>query len=157
MAQYKGVGKWGVLENEVKKQLEFPKNDPDNDNKDYGQLACVLAGPVLADDDPEYMDIQYPLKFWKVFAIHSDSEGNLVYGFILSQEDKIDDTGLEKEGKPRFNKMVKAMQASLKTIEKLTGVLFDEDLHSFDVMAGEDATESLRDDLANFKAKKTYK
>src|SRR5258705_11064895 len=100
------------------------------------------------------MDIQYPLQFWKVFAIKSQSEGKLVYGFLLSQEDKINETGLEKEGIPRFNRMVKAMQISLKKIEELTGVEFDAALHEYDVKKGEDgdATESLRDDLSNFRS-----
>ncbi len=155
-AQYAGIGKWGVLENAIKKQLEFPDNDPDNDNKDYGQRACVLGGPVLSNDDPEYMDIQYPLKFWKVFAIKSQSEGNLIYGFLLSQEDKINETGLEKEGLPRFNRMVKAMQVSLKAIQTLTGVVFASELHDVDVKKGDDsiANESLRDDLSNLKTAK---
>jgi endonuclease G len=46
-------GLWGILENEIKRQL----NDPQNADKDYNQKACVLAGPVLSDDDPEYNDI----------------------------------------------------------------------------------------------------
>ncbi|WP_343668463.1 DNA/RNA non-specific endonuclease [Chitinophaga sp.] len=154
-AQYTGVGKWGVLENAIKSQLEIDENDPD---KDFGQRACVLAGPVLSDDDPAYMDIQYPLKFWKVFAIKSKSAGNLVYGFLLSQEDKVEEFGLEKEGKPRFNRKVKAMQKSLKYIEELTGVIFDASLHVYDVLANEpdEEGESLKDDLSNFKMKKAY-
>jgi DNA/RNA endonuclease G (NUC1) len=114
-----------------------------------------LAGPILSDDDPEYMDIQYPLKFWKVFAIKSRSAGKLVYGFILSQEDKVQEMGLEKEGRPRFNRMVKAMQVSLQKIESLTGVVFDQVLHTYDVKRSDVnvPVESLRDDLSNFKAR----
>jgi len=152
VAQYEGIGKWGVLENAIKEQLD----DLTDANKDYGQRACVLAGPVLADNDPEYMNIQYPLKFWKVFAIKSSSEGKLVYGFLLSQEDKIDETGLEREARPRFNRMVKAMQVSLNVIENLTGVEFAPELHNADVMQGNDSTptESLRNDLSNLKTSK---
>ena len=152
VAQYEGIGKWGVLENAIKEQLD----DLTDANKDYGQRACVLAGPVLADNDPEYMNIQYPLKFWKVFAIKSSSEGKLVYGFLLSQEDKIDETGLEREARPRFNRMVKAMQVSLSVIENLTGVEFAPELHNADVMQGNDSTptESLRNDLSNLKTSK---
>lgn len=154
MAQYKGIGLWGILENAIKKQLEFPENDADNPNKDYGQRACVLSGPILRDDDPEYMDIQYPLRFWKIFAIRSRSEGNLVYGFILSQEDKVDKTGVEKEGRPRFDPKVKAMQVSLREIEKQSGVLFDHILHEFDVKASDNSIVDLELNLDNFKAKK---
>lgn len=146
MAQYKGVGLWGILENAIKEQLD----DSNDTNKDYGQRACVLAGPMLNDDDPEYLDIQYPLKFWKVFAIRSESEGNLVYGFILSQEDKIEERGLEKEARPKFNRKVKALQVNLKEIERQSGVLFDNILHEFDVKGDEDSPN----ELENFKSKK---
>lgn len=146
MAQYSGVGKWGILENAVKKQL-----DGNDINEDYGHRACVFAGPVLDDDDPEYLDIQYPLQFWKVFAINSASAGKLVYGFLLSQKDKIDENGLAREGRPRFNRKVQAMQVSLSRIESLTGVQFDIILHEADVMAGNGGNEELRDDISNFR------
>lgn len=153
--QYEGIGLWGILENAIKEQLEFPKNDPNNPNKDYGQRACVLAGPILNDNDPEYMEIQYPIKFWKVFAIHSQSEGNLVYGFILSQEDKVVEEGLEKEMRPRFNPKVMAMQVSLKEIERQSGILFDNVLHEFDVKADDEISiVELDSKLENFKRKR---
>ncbi|WP_316846516.1 DNA/RNA non-specific endonuclease [Pedobacter psychrodurus] len=135
VAPYAGVGLWGVLENAIKKQLEFIVNDPENANKDYSQRACILSGPIFKDDDPEYMDIQYPLEFWKIFAIHSKSEGNLVYGFILSQADKVQKTGVEKEGLPRFERKVRAMQVTLETITERSGVIFDQTLHDADVTA----------------------
>jgi endonuclease G, mitochondrial len=145
-AQYTGIGLWGILENEIKKQLD----DADDDDKDYGQKACVLAGPIFKENDPEYMDIQYPLSFWKVFAIKSTSEGNLAYGFILSQSDKIDETGVEKEAMPRFGAKVRAMQVSLRTIEKEAGITFDQGLHDADVKGGDNEPN----DLEHFKPKK---
>ena len=36
------------------------------------QRACVMAGPVLAPDDPEYRGVQVPLEFWKVLAYEVD-------------------------------------------------------------------------------------
>jgi endonuclease G len=149
---YKGIGLWGVLENAVKEQLEFTRT-PADANKDYGQRACVLAGPIFDDDDPEYMEIQFPLRFWKIFAIRSASEGNLVYGFILSQKDNIDGAGIEREGKPRFQRKVIAMQVSLKEIEKEAGVLFDRVLHEADVKAEENMPVELHPDMRNLKAK----
>jgi endonuclease G len=150
-------GLWGILENEIKKQL----NDPKNLQKDFGQRACVLAGPVLDNkNDPEYNDIQYPLLFWKIFALVSESDGPLVYGFLLSQQDKVEEFGLEKEARPRFNVKVKAMQRPLKEIEKLSGVIFDETLHQFDVLNGEPpAPESLdHETMKNFvRGKKKIK
>ncbi|MCX6230311.1 MAG: DNA/RNA non-specific endonuclease [Bacteroidetes bacterium] len=149
-AQYAGIGLWGVLENAIKEQLELPDNDSENSNKDYCQKACVLAGPILNENDPEYCDIQYPLRFWKVFAIKSKSAGNLVFGFILSQEDKIEKTGLEKEGIPRFDRKVKALQVSLKTIEDESGVIFDQSLHDVDVFLNI-ANVELKNNLENMK------
>jgi endonuclease G len=122
-------GLWGILENEIKKQL----NDENDANKDYNQKACVLSGPVLDKNDPSAYGIQYPYKFWKVFAINSVSKGKLVYGFILSQENKVLELGLEKEGLPRFNATVKKLQASLTEIEELAGIKFHDDLHQWDV------------------------
>lgn len=146
-------GLWGVLENAIKTQL-FEAANPD---KDYGQRSCILAGPVLDNEnDPSYSDIQYPLQFWKVFVISSVSAGPLVYGFLLSQQDKVDEFGLEIEGLPRFNKQVKAMQASLESIEKLSGVSFDKTLHAHDVKAGDafHVNDILHADLSNFIAHK---
>ncbi|MCZ8072417.1 MAG: DNA/RNA non-specific endonuclease [Cytophagales bacterium] len=136
-AQYTGVGLWGVLENAIKGQLD---NEQDI-QKDYGQRACILAGPVLSPNDPEYNGIQYPLAFWKVFAIRSKSAGNLVYGFVLSQEEKVETDGLEKEGIPRWNAKVQAMRRSLKEIESVSGVLFDESLHKVDTMKGKQSNK----------------
>lgn len=155
MPPYKGIGLWGLLENEVKKQLDVPVNVSPTDNRDYGGRACVIAGPIFREDDPEYMGIKYPLRFFKVFAIKSKSEGNLVYGFILSQADKINATGLSKpkkeEGLPRFNVKVKALQVSLKEIEEQSGVLFDESLHEADVKARDASVVELNADMSNFK------
>jgi endonuclease G len=152
--QYAGKGLWGILENAIKKQLEPSDGDEDNDNKDYSQKACLLAGPILSKKDPEYCDIQYPLRFWKVFAIKSKSAGNLVYGFILSQADKVKEKGLEKEGKPRFDRKVKALQVSLTAIEKESGVIFDKALHEADVMGGDQRSRVLTESLENMKSRK---
>jgi len=149
-------GLWGVVENAIKSQL----NVADNANKDFNQKACVLAGPVLDDtNDPEYNDVQYPLNFWKVFVIVSETDGPLVYGFLLSQEDVVAEFGIEKEGRPRFSARVKAAQVSLQRITELSDVSFDNALYEHDVLGGADtgggaANESLRPDLSNFKGPK---
>ncbi|MCX2476061.1 DNA/RNA non-specific endonuclease [Pedobacter sp. MC2016-05] len=155
MPPYKGIGLWGILENEVKKQLDLSVKAGTNDYRDYGSKASIISGPIFREDDPEYMNIQYPLRFFKIFAIRSSSEGNLVYGFILSQKDKVDDTGLEKpiaeEGLPRFNAKVKAMQVSLIEIQNLTGLIFDQSLHDADVKRGDSTSVELESDMSNFK------
>jgi endonuclease G len=145
-------GLWGILENQIKKQL-----DTLDTNRDYGQKACVFSGPILDNDgDPEYNGIQYPLEFWKVFVINSASVGKLAYGFILSQKDKVEEFGLE-EGLPRFNVAVRAMQRSLKTIEAQSGVVFDQALHVIDVLRNQaDPTESLDRDMRNFVSAKSH-
>lgn len=159
MEHYKGVGLWGVLENAIKEQLEFTKNTAENANKDYGQKACVIGGPIFSDNDPEFMGIKYPLKFFKVFAIRSRSEGNLVYAFLLDQADKIKETGLMKkkklEGLPRFEEKVQALQVSLKKIEELSGVLFDKLLHDADVKRGDDSEIDIIASPEKFKTRKS--
>ncbi len=146
VAQYKGVGKWGIMENAIKRVLEKGKT-----NNDYGQRACVLSGPIYDKNDPEYLGIQYPLEFWKVFAIVNKSKEKIVYGFILSQKDKVLKSGLEREAKPRFSRKVRMMQKSLKEIELKSGVVFDRILHKFDVKAEDDKSIDLEDSLENFK------
>jgi hypothetical protein len=84
-------------------------------------------------------------------VIISASDGPLVYGFLLSQKNKVDELGLEKEGLPRFNMEVKAMQASLREIERKSGVTFDAALHQYDVKADSpNANEKLSLDMSNF-------
>ena len=141
--KYSGIGLWGVLENAIKEQLDYNENSADNANKDYGKKACVIAGPIFRDDDPVYLGIKYPLRFFKVFAIRSKSEGNLVYGFILSQKNKVDEFGIEQEGLPRFEKKVEALQVNLREIERQSGLLFDRVLHDADVKKDDDTQEDI--------------
>lgn len=141
--KYSGIGLWGVLENAIKEQLDYNENSAENANKDYGRKACVIAGPIFRDDDPVYLGIKYPLRFFKVFAIRSKSEGNLVYGFILSQKNKVDEFGIEQEGLPRFEKKVEALQVNLREIERQSGLLFDRVLHDADVKKDDDTQEDI--------------
>ncbi|MHC2282104.1 endonuclease G [Bradyrhizobium diazoefficiens] len=91
--EYEGIkGLWGSFENYVQKSLQH------EDTK-----ACILAGPVLADDDPSkdfgMGEIKYPVTFWKVVAVKVRDAGGgaslRTYGFVLSQADVVDRFGIE--------------------------------------------------------------
>jgi endonuclease G len=121
-------GLWGGFENHVQANLQT------GDTR-----ACILAGPVLATDDPSQDfgtgPVQYPLVFWKVVVVGNlDSGGTRSlrsYGFMLSQKDVIDRFGVEfAPGEyARY-------QVSLATIGERTGVVFDATLIAADTMAG---------------------
>jgi endonuclease G, mitochondrial len=117
--QYQGIkGLWGGFESYIQKSLQH------GDTK-----ACILAGPVLANDDPsaDFGDgpIQYPVNFWKIVAVAVQDPGGAAslrtYGFLLSQKDVVDKFGIEfAPGQyARY-------QRSLSDIAALTGVVFDQ-------------------------------
>lgn len=120
--QIKGL--WGAFEAYIQKSLQH------GDTK-----ACILAGPVLADDDPNADfgtgPIQYPIQFWKVVAVAvqdpAGSSSLRTYGFVLSQKDVVDQFGIEfTPGQyARF-------QRPLAEIATLAGVAFDEVLLNAD-------------------------
>ncbi len=110
-------GLWGSFEEYVQSDLQ--KGDT---------RACVLAGPVLALDDPvaEFggQTIQYPVTFWKVVAVAEAVQGGTAnlrtYGFVMSQKDVVDRFGIEfSPGRyARFQK-------PLADIGALAGIVFD--------------------------------
>lgn len=110
--KYPGIkGIWGEFEGYVQKQLLA------EDKK-----CCILAGPVLAKNDPtaefDEEKIQYPIQFWKVIAVVANGKLK-VYGFVFSQKDVVDDFGIEfTPGK--FSRY----QKTLTFISDLTGVVF---------------------------------
>jgi endonuclease G, mitochondrial len=121
-------GLWGDFENHVQKNLT---------GKDT--RACILAGPVLDDNDPSrdfgFGEIKYPLQFWKIIAVPVAQDGTrklTVFGFVLSQRDVVKKFGIEIFRPGRFRKY----QKSLATITEMTGVEFHKRLHDADVMAG---------------------
>ena len=89
--------------------------------------ACLLAGPILADDDLEVDlgkgPVLVPRRFWKVVVVKSTDAkkgGVDAYGFILSQDDLLQKFGIEF-APGRFEKY----RTSLAEITKATGVEFD--------------------------------
>jgi endonuclease G len=118
-AQYGGLkGLWGDFEKYVQAELLKDKKNT---------KACILAGPVLAEDDPTADfgngPIQYPVVFWKVVVVAvpgADGKSALqAYGFVLSQKDVVDKFGIEF-APGRFAKYRKP----LADVTALTGVEF---------------------------------
>ena len=120
-------GLWGGFENHVQKNLQT------GDTR-----ACILAGPVLAVDDPAEDFgtgvVQYPLVFWKVVVVGNlDSGGTRSlrsYGFLLSQKDVVDRFGVEFAAGEYAR-----YQVPLATISAVSGVVFDAALIAADTKA----------------------
>lgn len=127
---YRGMeGIWGGFENHIQKS-----------RKGDGTRACILAGPILAANDPDADfgkgAIQYPIRFFKVVCVVEGAENAKqlrVFAFILSQQDVVDRFGIERLGPGRF----KRYQVPLTQIETEAGLEFDAVLHRADVMAGQ--------------------
>jgi endonuclease G len=130
-------GLWGRLENQVQQQLPLADG-----------RATIFAGPVLdniADPVAEIngVDIQYPLKFWKIIVAVDEQEELVSYGFILDQSDVVNDQGigLERLDFSAFN----AQQATIRAITSLTGVVFDQKVYDNDALnPGDVGPEGLR-------------
>lgn len=128
-------GLWGDFENFIQQSRKG------NDTK-----ACILAGPILNENDPVADfgdgDVAYPIRFWKVICVVEPAGAHgkalRVFGFILSQKPVVDKFGIEAFGPGRF----KRYQVSLAKITTQTGVVFADALHAADVMRG--APESMR-------------
>jgi endonuclease G len=110
-------GLWGGFESHIQRNLQA------GDTR-----ACILAGPVLAADDPSedfgMGTVQYPLTIWKIVAVSSPDAGGgrslRTYGFLLSQKDVVDRFGVELAPGEYAR-----YQISLATIADRTGVVFD--------------------------------
>ena len=116
-------GVWGEFEAYVESQLLAGE-----------KRCCILAGPVLAKNDPtkDYGEgsIAYPLKFWKVIAVvnRTGTKTKLAtYGFVFDQSDVVSQFGIEfaPGAFARFQK-------KLTEITDLTGVVFDKSLRDAD-------------------------
>ena len=122
--EYTGLkGLWGQFETYVQQQLKVGE-----------KRCCILAGPVLAKNDPvanlQKGPIKYPLKFWKVIAVVNGTGANkklTTYGFVFDQRDVVDKFGIEfTPGTFARN------QKKLSEITTLSGVVFDKSLRDAD-------------------------
>ncbi len=130
VAGYKGL--WGMVENEIVTQLKL-----------VDKRATLFAGPILDNEnDPvatfNEVQIQYPLKFWKIVVANDADEGPVSYGFILDQSNVVNKFGLETLDFSRFKKY----QVTIQKITELTGVVFDRKLYDTDILRNTEAFES---------------
>ena len=109
-------GIWGGFEMYTEKQL-----------LKVDTRACILAGPVLADDDLEVDvgrgTVKVPRRFWKVVVVKAPGTSKpalQAYGFIMSQDDLLQKFGIEF-APGRFAKY----RATLAAITAASGVVFD--------------------------------
>ena len=102
------TGLWGELEQHIQQALG-----------DGTTRACLLAGPVLDEDDPaaDFGEgfVQYPLRFWKVMAVSVPRRGLQAFGFVLNQQEVVDRFGLETFALGRFQRY----QVLLREVEAL--------------------------------------
>jgi len=120
-------GLWGELENAISTQ-----------RKAVGNKMVLFAGPVLANDDPEYAKgptkVQIPVRFWKVILCKGDDGALAAYGFVLSQTDLVGRV-IREEGFEPGDKF-KVYQYALKDISTMTGVQFSDEIKLADVKGG---------------------
>lgn len=116
-------GIWGQLENLVLTQAKTERY-------------CLIAGPVLADDDPIFVGkdddgaarVQIPRRFFKVVVARSaDGKGVEAFAFVLEQD--LSDTPLEFAVTAEW----RSRMISIDLLELRTGLLsFDQSLHDGD-------------------------
>lgn len=110
-------GDWGRLEAHIAKEL-----------KSESLAMSLFAGPVLADDDPEFRGVQIPRRFWKVLAT-LDDEGELAaFAFVLSQEELLRDMRVEAFSPGSFREF----QVPITEVEAMTGLRFSDALRDAD-------------------------
>ena len=84
--------------------------------------AQILTGSIFDEGDPEYKDIQYPLQYWKVVAAINSKGDLFATAFIASQEEVIDQFGIEVTEVPIGP--FKTFQTKISEVERLTGLRF---------------------------------
>jgi endonuclease G len=109
---------WALVENYILKRTV-----------DDRRRVSVFTGPVFADDDPivitaAEVEVQLPLRFWKVVACVNDKDEIAATAFLISQEEFVR-AWLETLEFPVTDD-VKPFQVSIAEIEHLTGLSFGE-------------------------------
>ncbi|WP_077040216.1 DNA/RNA non-specific endonuclease [Rhodococcus sp. MTM3W5.2] len=90
-------------------------------NADNADLAVsVVAGPVLAADDPRYRGVSLPRQFWKTVAMVKQDGELSVTGYLLSQAALLDEFA---EGEESFSfGAYRTYQVPVRRIAALTGL-----------------------------------
>jgi endonuclease G, mitochondrial len=133
-------GIWGEFENWLQRILQIKGGDK----------AVLFAGPILKlDKDKKNIrsqdfgagPVKFPLQFWKVVVV-KDKDSLLSYGFVFDQTKSIDDYGLDVHISMQTPERVGAVlpstspfetnQRAIKEIEKLTGVVFPDNVKKVD-------------------------
>jgi DNA/RNA endonuclease G (NUC1) len=70
---------WNDLENYILKQIGSDKN------------LTILSGPVFSENDIPYRGALIPLLFWKIIAFVNSNGKPVVTGYMVSQEDLLDE------------------------------------------------------------------
>jgi endonuclease G len=114
-------------------------------NADNADLkVSVVTGPVLAEDDDRYRDVQLPRQFWKVVAMVK-ADGTLsATAYLLSQEELIH--GLELAGEFDYG-AYRTYQVPVRRIADLTGLSFGS-LPDADPLTGLESTSEVKEILA---------
>ena len=111
----------------------------------------VLTGPVLDDEDPEFVTlvkdekIQIPVLFWKIVYYLKDDNALCRTAFLVSQKDLLEDNGIVKRstitrsatdtsGEQYFLRFKKAAtyQTGVGLIEDLTGLKFPDAIEYYE-------------------------
>jgi endonuclease G len=123
-------GLWGALENHIQQQA-----------KNVGNRMSIFAGPILDNKNDLRHDfgggeIQIPTRFWKVIFATEDAGTDAAtlraYGFILDQQEAIDEFGLEAFSAGKF----KVYQLALDDISQASGVTFAKEVLDADALQG---------------------
>jgi endonuclease G len=104
-------GIWGRLENALLTQVDGANS-----------RVTVMGGPVLADTDPRYRDVQVPLEFWKLFVYQKDDEIRS-RAFLVTQSLE----GLR--GRDLLDEFI-VVEKTVQEIADKAGVMFDSALHT---------------------------
>ncbi|GAB2689883.1 DNA/RNA non-specific endonuclease [Thalassiella azotivora] len=83
-----------------------------------GFRACVLTGPVLAEDDPAYRGVALPRSYWKVAVmVRAESDELSATGYVVSQADLLTDLELVYGA-------FRTYQVPLRRVEAMTDLRF---------------------------------
>jgi endonuclease G len=121
-------GIWGALEKHIADQL-----------KAQGDRLSIFAGPVLSKTDKVFRGVPIPKQYWKVIVAKGDTGKLSAWGFLLSQEELIQDMEADFQPGP-----FATFQVSLAKIEDITPVRFPAVVKDADVKATAGPHESLR-------------
>jgi endonuclease G len=121
------------------------------------QRICVFAGPVFADDDPDYrFDARLPLQFWKIAVWASDhrlhsvaviaDQGEVLARLTLGVPEALGHLhGAEAFDDPEELARVSQFLTTVAEIERLTGLDFGEEVRNGDIRAGKAARAPIDD------------